>query len=174
MGVLADTAAVAADYRSKVEGAADAAAKAKLTKEMTFKVDSINKANAKNMDSFLAGFNQAMNDTKDNTAFNTGIAIGGQMSSMKDRFADEVLGGNDFNVKAFSDAFAKSLRKEDLLIEDHEKLIQDATMKAQEKAEQKKADEMKAEYKEQIEAGDKFMAENKAKEGVVTLPSGLQ
>src|SRR5665648_163635 len=33
---------------------------------------------------------------------------------------------------------------------------------------------MEAEYKSQIEAGKKFLTENSKKEGVVTLPSGLQ
>ncbi|NDV78033.1 FKBP-type peptidyl-prolyl cis-trans isomerase [Dysgonomonas sp. 511] len=174
MGVLADTAALVADYRTKMDNAVDATAKNKLMKEMAFKLDSVSKANVKSIDLFLSGFNQAMNDTKDNTAFNTGIAIGGQMASMKERFAEEVLAGSEFNTKAFAEAFAKSLKKENLLIEDHEQLIQNATMKAQEKAQQKKADEMRAEYKEQIEAGDKFMADNRLKEGVVTLPSGLQ
>jgi FKBP-type peptidyl-prolyl cis-trans isomerase FklB len=40
--------------------------------------------------------------------------------------------------------------------------------------EAKKAEDMKAEYTSQIAEDDKFMAENKTVDGVVTLPSGLQ
>lgn len=175
MKVLTDTAQVNSDYKSKIANEADAAKKSKLVKELNFKLDSINKANTQNLEQFLAGFKQTMNQKEENSAFNTGVAIGSQLSTMTKNFSKEVLENeSEFNTNIFISAFSKSLKNEKALIENSEQLIQSAAQKAQEKQEAKKAEELKAEYKTQIEEGDKFMSENKLKDGVVTLPSGLQ
>lgn len=175
MGVLADTVAVNDSYQSKISSETDAKKKEKLNKELTFKLDSINKSNAKNLDEFLFGFTQSLTQDKSKSAYNSGVAIGSQISSMTDNFSKEVLGGEGkFNMEVFASAFASALKDEKPLIENSESLIQEASQKAAKIKEEKMAEDMKAQYATQIAEGDKFMAENKTKDGVVTLPSGLQ
>ena len=175
MGVVADTAAVSSEYKAKIEGESDLSKKDKLSKELAFKLDSLNKSNLKNTDEFMTGFNQAMNQSKDKNAFNMGVAIGSQFASMSEDITKEVFSGNgEFNKQAFTAAFASSLRNEKLLVDDSEEIVQAASEKAREAAEMKKSEGLKEEYAEQIAAGEAFLAENKTKDGVVTLPSGLQ
>ena len=175
MGVLADTAAVRSDYTTKIANEADAAKKKTLENEMKFKIDSVNKANAKNTEEFLLGFTHTINQDKSKSAYNTGIAIGGQLSTVTERFEVEVLGqGKKINMDAFVTAFTNAIKDEKLLIEDVNSIVQDAAAKAQQENEAKQAEELKSQYTDQIAEGDKFMAENKAKDGVITLPSGLQ
>jgi len=175
MGVTVDTAAVKADYETRIEKEADASKKEKLSRELTLKLDSVNKANAKNIDEFLAGFNQAMNQSKDQNSFNIGVALGSQLSSMTENISKEMFAGEDlFNKQVFVSAFTSSLKDEKLLLEDAEEIVQTASEKAREAAEMKKTEGLKEQYADQIAAGEAFMAENKTKDGVVTLPSGLQ
>jgi len=53
-------------------------------------------------------------------------------------------------------------------------LIESTAQKAQAEAQALQEEGLKAQHQESIAAGDAFMAENAKKEGVVTLPSGLQ
>jgi FKBP-type peptidyl-prolyl cis-trans isomerase FklB len=175
MGVVADTAAVRSDYKTKIDKENDSLKKDKLGKELAFKLDSLNKSNLKNTDEFLAGFNQAMNQNKEKNAFNMGMALGSQLASMSENITKEVLSdGEEFNKQAFVAAFTCGLKGEKLLIEDAEEIVQAASEKAREAAELKKNEGLKEEYSEQIAAGEAFLAENKTKDDVVTLPSGLQ
>ncbi|MDR2954129.1 MAG: FKBP-type peptidyl-prolyl cis-trans isomerase [Prevotella sp.] len=175
MKVIADTMAVSSEYQSKIENETNAAQKSKLQKELKFKVDSINKSNSKNIEEFLTGFNQSLNQDKDKSAYNSGVAIGTQLSSATENFSKELLGGEGlFKMEAFVAAFAGSLRDEDPIIDNAETLIQDASMRATQVRETKAADDKKSEYAAQIAEGEAFFAQNKAKDGVVTLPSGLQ
>lgn len=175
MGVIGDTAAVSTDYQSKIANETNAAQKDKLNKELKFKVDSINKSNTKNLEEFLLGFNNTLNQSKEKSAYNSGVAIGSQLSAVTNNFSKEVLGGEGkFNMSAFVSAFAASLNEEKLIIENSEGIIQSASQKATQVKEAQAAEELKVQYATQIAEGDKFMAENKAKDGVVTLPSGLQ
>lgn len=175
MEVLADTAAINSDYQSKISSEADAAKKAKLDKELKFKLDSINKSNAKNLEEFLLGFNNTLSQDKSKSAYNSGVAIGSQLAAVTGNFSKEILGGEGkFNMDAFVYAFAASLKGEQSLIENSESLVEAASQKAAQVKEAQAAEELKAQYATQIAEGDKFMAENKTKDGVVTLPSGLQ
>ncbi|MDR1089619.1 MAG: FKBP-type peptidyl-prolyl cis-trans isomerase [Prevotella sp.] len=175
MGVVADTAAVKSDYKTKIEKEKDSLEKDKLGKELAFKLDSLNKSNLKNTDDFLAGFNQAMNQSKDKNAFNMGVALGSQFAPMSENITKELFRGNDkFDKQTFVAAFTSSLKEEKLLIENPEEIVQAASEKAREAAELKKNEGLKEEYAEKIAAGEAFLAENKTKDGVVTLPNGLQ
>ena len=53
-------------------------------------------------------------------------------------------------------------------------LIQRKVEEAQAKAQAKQEEELKVQYKDSIAAGEKFLADNAQREGVITLPSGLQ
>lgn len=175
MGVLVDTAAVKVDYQSRIDKALDAKAKERLGKELIVKLDSVEKSNLKNRDEFLNGFAQSMSQEKAKNAFSIGTALGGQFASMSENISKEILGeGNSLNTKAFITAFSSGLKDETLLIDNSEELIQEASEKAKEASELKKSEGLKEQYAEVIATGKAFMAENKAKAGVVTLPSGLQ
>lgn len=175
MGVVADTLTISDSYQSKIANETDEKKKSTLNKELAFKLDSVKKANSKNINEFLNGFTSSFIKDDSKAAFNSGIAIGTQLSSVTDKFSEEVLGEEgSFNMEVFAAAFADALKEDKLLLENTEELIQDASMKAAKMKEEKQAEEMKAEYATQIAEGDRFLAENKTKDGVVTLPSGLQ
>lgn len=175
MGVLADSAAVRTDYDSRIANESNEAQKTKLNSELKSKLDSLSKSNVKNLEDFLSGFNYSMKQSKEQGAYNNGIAIGSQLSSMIEKFSEEVLSDkSQFNFDAFIAAFTGGLKEEKLLIENSEEILQAVSMKAQEAKEAKMAEDAKSQYATQIAEGEKFMAENKAKEDVVTLPSGLQ
>lgn len=175
MGVIADTTAVKADYTVRIENEADATKKGKLNKELSAKLDSLTAANTTNLGEFLIGFSQTIKQDKGKSAFNSGVAIGSQLSSMTENFSKEVLGGGGrFNMDAFVSAFSNSLKGGKLILENTEEIIQEAVQKGQAEKEAAQAEAAKAQYATQIAEGDKFMAENKTKAGVVTLPNGLQ
>lgn len=139
------------------------------------KLDSIKTANTKNLSEFLKGFSDALNQDKSSTSYNSGIAIGSQLAATADNFSKEILGGEGkFNKDAFFAAFSGALNEEKSLIENGEELIQEMSEKAAQKKEMQQAEEQRAQYATEIAEGEKFMAENKTKAGVVTLPSGLQ
>ena len=52
--------------------------------------------------------------------------------------------------------------------------IRKFSMKKRQEAEEKRKAELKEKYKDNLEAGQKFLAENAKKEGVITTKSGLQ
>lgn len=175
MGVIADTAAVRIDYSTRIEAETDAIKKNKLEKEFKNKLDSLTAANTVNLEEFLIGFSQTIKQDKSKSAFNSGVAIGSQLSSMTENFSKEVLGGEGrFNADAFISAFSNSLKGDKLLLENAEEIVQEAVQRGQAEKEAAQAEEVKAQYATQIAEGEKFMAENKTKPGVVSLPSGLQ
>lgn len=175
MGVIADTAAVRIDYSTRIETETDAIKKNKLEKEFKTKLDSLTVANTVNLEEFLIGFSQTIKQDKSKSAFNSGVAIGSQLSSMTENFSKEVLGGEGrFNADAFISAFSNSLKGDKLLLENAEEVVQEAVQRGQAEKEAAQAEEVKAQYATQIAEGEKFMAENKTKPGVVSLPSGLQ
>ena len=175
MGVITDTAAVRIDYSTRIEAETDAIKKNKLEKEFKTKLDSLTAANTVNLEEFLIGFSQTIKQDNSKSAFNSGVAIGSQLSSMTENFSKEVLGGEGrFNADAFISAFSNSLKGDKLLLENAEEVVQEAVQRGQAEKEAAQAEEVKAQYATQIAEGEKFMAENKTKPGVVSLPSGLQ
>lgn len=177
MGVLTDTTAISADYEQRILTESDAAKQTQLRKELKVKLDSATTANAVNMEDFLAGFKQAMLESSTSPAFNSGIAIASQVGSMTKNFSAEVLGQEDaINRDAFVYAFISGLKNETPLfdVSNPQDIIQQKAQQVQQRKEAEAADALKAQYAEQVTAGENFLAENKAKAGVVTLPNGLQ
>ena len=92
-----------------------------------------------------------------------GIGIGMQLKQM---------GATDMNVDDFAAAIKDVLAGNELKVPNHEaqQIVQDYFM-----AQEKKLNEQRAaQGKIAKEAGEKYLAENAKKDGVVTLPSGLQ
>ena len=176
MGVLADTAAIKIEFSNKIANETDPKEKANMEAKLKFSIDSANKANDAAIIKFLEGFESAFNKTNgDDKAYNMGISIANQTGDMINNFSKEVLGDEaSLNRNLFAQAFTGSLKKEKLLIDNPQDIIQQKAQEAQAAKQKMEQDKLKGDYAEQIAAGEKFMRENKNKPGVVTLPSGLQ
>lgn len=175
-GVLKDTTANALieGYADKLNNA-DESAKTALKKELTQKQRNAEKENNENFASFLKGLESALgNVDQKTTSYNTGIGIGNQLSSVQEKFENEVLSDNKLNRDIFLAAVISSLNDKEPLMANSEEYIQQIAMEAQQAEEIKQAEELKAQHGERISEGVKFLAENKTKEGVVTLLNGLQ
>ena len=82
------------------------------------------------------------------------------------------MGAQDLNIDDFAEAIKDVIKGNELKVSSREAqtIVQDFFMKQEEKLNAEKAEKGKAAKAE----GEKFLAENAKKDGVVTLPSGLQ
>ena len=105
-------------------------------------------------------------DAKEKNSYAMGVMIANDIKMNLTRGQYDV--NMETLLKAFNEAFAG---KPTILTEAEAKTIfRTYSMELQAKLQEKK----KAEAEKNKKAGDEFLAANKAKEGVVTLPSGLQ
>ena len=128
-----------------------------------------------NMEAFIKGLNEGANagDDKQTAAYYAGIQIGQQISNQMVKGINYELFGNDstktISMKNFLAGFiAGTTGKKQLMTMDK------AAETAQKKMQQIKAEYAEKQYGENKAAGEKFLAENAKKEGVKTLPSGVQ
>ena len=125
------------------------------------------------MAEFIKGFNEgAAKIDKKVGAYMTGLQVGQMVSSQS------VEG---FNQQIFGNDSTQSLSRENLLAGfiagvvgkgQMDKMFAQGYMQSQMEVVREKA--LKKQYADVIAEGEKFLAENKAKEGVVTTESGLQ
>ena len=99
----------------------------------------------------------------DKVSYALGLGIGQQLSQM---------GASDLNIDDFATAIKDVLTGNELKVShrDAQGIVQEYFRKQEEKMSAKRAEQGKVHK----EAGEKYLAENAKKEGVVTLPSGLQ
>ena len=92
-----------------------------------------------------------------------GLGIGQQLSQM---------GATDISAEDFAQAIKDVLEGKELKVSHREAqgIVQDYIQKQEQKLQAQRAEAGKAHK----EAGEKYLAENAKKEGVITLPSGLQ
>ena len=127
------------------------------------------------MDDFIKGLNDGANagDDKKKAAYYAGIQIGQQISNqMVKGINHEVFGGDStktISLKNFMAGFVSGTTGKKGLM-----TIEQAGRIAQEKMVSIKAKAMEKQYGPKKVAGEKFLAANKKKPGVVTLPSGVQ
>ena len=177
-GVLQNTSNIEFDYQSRI-AAADSTQKKVLQKELDAKVDSVNKLNAPRLKEFIKGMTEAM-DLEEKSPYANGLSIGVQFSQQMLPQFNEMLFGADSTKEVNRDqvmaGLISTLKNQELAISkmDANGLIQSEVEKAQSVGQARQEEELKAQHQESIAAGDAFMAENAKKEGVVTLPSGLQ
>ena len=127
------------------------------------------------MDDFIKGLNDGANagDDKKKAAYYAGIQIGQQISNqMVKGINHEVFGGDStktISLKNFMAGFVSGTtgKKGLMTIDEAAKLAQTKMMAIKAKA-------MEKQYGPNKVAGEKFLAANKKKPGVVTLPSGVQ
>jgi len=124
---------------------------------------------------FIKGLNEGVNagDNKKNAAYYAGIQIGQQISNRMMKGINHELFGEDstktISLKNFMAGFIGAVTGQKGMMT-MEEAQQTATLKMQEI----KARELENTYGANKEAGEKFLAENAKKEGVKTLPSGVQ
>ena len=178
-GVIQSASGIEYEYQMKI-AAADSTDRAALEKEMRDKINSINKENAPKLNDFIRGLKESMNSAKDQGAYVQGLNIGHQISSqMLPQFAEMVLGeenSSKINNDQFLSGLITSLKNESTAISkmDANSFIQSKIEEGQARAEAKRDEELKEQYAEKVKEGEEFLAENGKREGVVTLPSGLQ
>ena len=99
----------------------------------------------------------------DKLSYALGLGIGQQLSQM---------GANDISAEDFAQAIKDVLEGNDLKVSHREAqgIVQDYFQKQEQKLQAERAEAGKAHK----EAGEKYLAENAKKSGVITLPSGLQ
>ncbi len=99
----------------------------------------------------------------DKVSYALGLGIGQQLAQM---------GASDLNIDDFAQAIKDVVSGSELKVQhrDAQQIVQEYFAKKEEKLNAERAVQGKA----QKEAGEKYLAENARKAGVVTLPSGLQ
>ena len=123
--------------------------------------------------SFLKGFNDGVNkESEEDKAYIAGLQIGRMVGvEWADRLSEDLFGPNaervnkELLIAGFKDGVLKKRSAEEMVkaqayVGAHMQLVKEKTL-------------MKK-YGDNKIAGEKFLEENKTKEGVVTLPSGLQ
>ena len=127
------------------------------------------------MAEFIKGLNEGANagDNKKKAAYYAGIQIGQQISNRMVKGINYQVFGDDstktISLKNFMAGFvAATTGKKGLMTVDSAQLVAESLMRSI------KAKQMEKTYGPNKEAGEKFLAENAKKEGVKTLPSGVQ
>ena len=127
------------------------------------------------MDDFIKGLNDGVNagDDKKKAAYYAGIQIGQQISNQMVKGINHEVFGDDstktISLKNFMAGFVSGTTGKKGLM-----TVEQAAQVAQAKMMAIKAKNMEKEYGPNKVAGEKFLAANKKKPGVVTLPSGVQ
>ncbi len=178
-GIIQSASNIEYDYQMRI-AAADSTQKEALQKEMRTKIDSLNKVNAPKLNEFIKGLKEAMKSGEDNSAYVQGLSIGHQISKqMLPQFEDMLFVEDTtkkINNNQMLSGLIATLKNQNTAISkmDANGLIQSRMEEAQAKQQAKQEEELKVQYQDSIAAGEKFLADNAAREGVVTLPSGLQ
>ena len=99
----------------------------------------------------------------DKVSYALGLGIGQQLSQM---------GASELNIDDFAQAIKDVIAGAELKVQHREaqQIVQDYFAQQEKKINAQRAEQGKA----QKEAGEKYLAENAKKDGVITLPSGLQ
>ena len=124
---------------------------------------------------FIKGLNEGVNagDNKKKAAYYAGIQIGQQIANRMVKGINYQVFGDDstktISLKNFMAGFvAATTGKKALMSMDSAQVLAETLMR------EIKAKQMAKTYGPNKEAGEKFLAENAKKEGVKTLPSGVQ
>lgn len=178
MGLYSDTAQVNSMFKAQIAAEQDPAKKAELEKTLKTRFDSITKVNAKNLAEFVKGFQEGIKATEAQNAYYMGLTSGQRLSQQFPSLMEYVYGEEGKNKKVdaglFMTAINAGIKKEKLAIEEPGAWFDQKLKGVQERNEAKKEAELAKQYGPQIEEGKKFLEENGKKEGVVTLPSGIQ
>lgn len=173
LNVITDTTAINSEYNALIANAATPEEKVRLNNELSSKLDSALVSNTQNIEMLLKGIGERLQATEQNFAYGKGLEVGDQLNRMTAEFSKQVLGNDEsveLNKQAILLGLTNAIKKEPILIANSNEMVQNRINALQ----QKEQEEKKQVNAEKIAAGEKFMAENSTKDGVVTLPDGLQ
>ena len=179
LGVVESPSNIEYQYQMKIT-TADSTEKINLQKEMQTKIDSLNKANAPKLNEFLKGVKEALNAGEKKSSYYQGLSIGNQISEQMIPQFNSIVFAADTTQKVNNDqliaGLVGTLKNGQLAMSkmDAGTYVQNRIEQAQQQSQSKNEEELKVQYKDAIEEGEKFLAENAEKEEVVVLPSGLQ
>lgn len=177
-GVMINSSNIEYDYQMRMSSA-DSTQKEVLKKELAAKLDSVNKLNAPRINEFIKGLTESINVEEDSPYAN-GLSIGAQFSQqMLPQFNGMLYGADStksINVDQVLAGLISTLKNQELAISKMEAntLVQSTVEEAQSAGQAQQDEALKAQHQESIAEGDAFMEENAKREGVETLPSGLQ
>ena len=177
LGIVSDTAAIRVSYDASIAVETDPAKKGKLGKELQFKLDSINKANNKNMAQFIDGITVRFKEKDEKSPYFEGVSIASQLTKMIPTFSAQLYGENkkdEINKDLVLLGLINALKNEKILLDDAFNIVDSKMSAAQTRLEEEKNAELKVQYADAIAKGKRFFEENKSRAGVVTLPNGLQ
>ena len=126
------------------------------------------------MADFIKGLNEGANsgDDKKKAAYYAGIQIGQQIANQRVSGMNHELFGEDstktISLKNLMAGFVSGIKGNGIMTVDSAQTVAQVMMQAI------KAKELEKTFGSNKEAGEKFLAANKTKEGVKTLPSGVQ
>lgn len=126
------------------------------------------------MEEFIKGIKEGSKDTsKKKEAYMAGLQIGQQVSGRMFDGINQQIFGNDSTIKLnkqnFLAGFFAAVKKGKLPV-----TMEEAQQYVEKNAQKIKSKALESQYKDNKEAGKKFLAENAKKEGVKTTASGLQ
>ena len=186
LSIVAAMAIVAAGFTACGNGAPKASLKSDVD-SMTYAIGMANSQGLKEylvgnlgvdttyMDEFIKGLNEGVNagDNKKKAAYYAGIQIGQQVANGMIPNINRHLYGDDSTktipMKNFMAGFISGTTGKQGLM-----TMEQAQTVAETKMQEIKVREMEKAYGENKKEGEKFLAENAKKEGVKTLPSGVQ
>lgn len=108
----------------------------------------------------------------DSLAYSYGVMMGTQYSNFQDK--DVVVPGQTMNVETFLAAFVTAMRRDSANLKIDIKTAEAFIRDFQTQQQKKMMEEREAKVQTNKTQGAAFMTENAKKEGVKTLPSGLQ
>ena len=127
------------------------------------------------MNEFVKGFNEGANagDDKQKAAYYAGIQIGQQVANQMVKGINFEVFGEDstrtISVKNLLAGFASGATRNESIM-----TFEQAAKLSETKMQKIRAEVMMEKYGDNKKEGEKFLAENAKKEGIKTLPSGVQ
>lgn len=171
LGVTTDTMMYRSQLQREIAMEADSLKKMALQKAVQTKIDSVVTANKRNAAEFLRGLTEGLKSTEAQGNYLNGLMVGRQITErMLPGLEEQLFGENSkdkLNKDFIASAIAVNLTNAKPAIPNASSFLEGKMNKAREAANA----EVKA---EQDAIAKKFFEENAKKEGVVTLPSGLQ
>ena len=169
--VIADTASVNADFARKIDAATTDSEKLNLQKKLQVKLDSIQKSNTANLNTFFKGLNDHLN-SQESDIYKKGVGLASQLEMMGKAFSEQTFGKNSdqLSTQLIAVGISDAINQKSPRIDNTGELIQRKIQEANER----KAKEQEVLHADKIAENEKFMIENAQKPGVVTLPSGIQ
>lgn len=171
IGVLGDTTVVNSNFKAQINNATNDTEKAQLQKKLQAQLDSILTSNNANLNAFAEGMYARIN-SQEADAYKKGMDLASQIEMMGKNFQEQTLDDNadkislNLVVAGITDAITHKTPR----VSNSAKMVEDKVQAAKDRK-TKKDKEMNA---EKIAENEAFMAENAKKEGVKTLPSGIQ